>query len=327
MFIIDYEVVVKYNGDILRLENEIDISVEILGYNYAIIIADSQEKIKKLLNYSEIEHIEKPFILETQDTKNFSGMGITEFKKSNKLTGKGVILGVIDSGIDYSLPVFKDSDGNSKILYYWDQSVKINPPEGFKEGTLYTNEDINKAIKGKIKIPISATSSHGTHVTGICADIANEASIIAVRVGKKQTDSFSKSTDFMRAIKFILDKSLELKMPVVINISYGANEDSHKGLSLFEQYIDEMCSFWKNNIVVAPGNNEDKGRYKSINIKDKDEKVEVEFVVGQDEKLLNLNIWPDFVDDFRIYLVSPSNAQTKFISLTSGEIKNIIGRN
>jgi len=60
--------------------------------------------------------------------------------------------------------------------------------------------------------------------------------------------------------------------------------------------------------------------------KGKDKKLEIEFIVGEDEKLLNINIWPDFVDDFSVYLVSPSNAQTKSISLTSGKIKNIIGK-
>ena len=322
---IEYEVVAKYNGDILRLENEIGVSVEILGYNYAIIIADSEEKINRLLDYPEIEYIEKPFILETQDVQSFSSTGITRFKQRNELTGKGAILGMIDSGIDYNLPVFRDKDGNSKILYYWDQSIQGTPPEGFQEGTLYTNEDINRAIKGEIKIPISATSSHGTHVAGICAEIANEASIIAVRVGRRVTDTFSKSTEFMRAIKFILDKALELKMPVAINISYGSNEGSHKGLSLFEQYIDDMSSFWKNNIVVAAGNNGDKGGHKNINIKDTGKNTEVEFIVGEDEKLLNLNIWPEFIDDFSVYLVNPSNVKTQPISLTSGEIKNSIG--
>ncbi|MEF9992366.1 MAG: bifunctional germination protease/germinant receptor pseudoprotease CspBA [Romboutsia sp.] len=319
---IDYEVVVKYNGDINQVSKELGVFVEVLGYNYAIIISDSEEKINKLLNYSEIEYIEKPFILDTQDTQSFASTGITKFKQSNGLTGKGVILGIIDSGIDYNIPVFKDKDGKSKILYLWDQSLKGNPPEGFNEGTLYTNEDINKAINGEIKIPVYSTSTHGTHVSGICAEIANEANIIMVRVGNRQTDVFSRSTEFMRAIKFILDKSLEVKMPVSINISYGSNEGSHRGLSLFEQYIDEMCSFWKNNIVVAAGNNADKGGHKRINIKD--ERIEVEFTVGESEKLLNINIWPDFIDDFSLYLVSPSNAKTQPISLTSGEIKNII---
>ena len=319
--------VVKYNGDILKLEILLGVSVEILGYNYAIITADSQEQIKRLLDYSEIEYIEKPFILETQDTQSFSSTGITKFKQNNNLTGKGTILGIIDSGIDYNLPVFRDRDGNSKILYYWDQSIPGNPPEGFKEGSLYTNEDINKAISGEIKIPIPITSTHGTHVSGICAEIANDASIIFVRVGSRVTDSFSKSTEFMRAIKFVLDRALELKMPVAINISYGSNEGSHSGLSLFEQYIDEMCDFWKNNIVIAAGNNGDKGGHKNINIKsNNNEEVEVEFVVGPSEKILNINIWPDFTDDFSVHLISPSNLQTQPISRESGEVKNIIGR-
>lgn len=321
----EYEVIVKYNGDLSRIEIDLGVTAEILGYNYAIIISESEEQISKLLDYPEIEYVEKPFILETQDAQSFSSTGITRFKQRNNLTGKGVILGVIDSGIDYNLPVFRDKDGKSKILYYWDQSDIGTPPQGFRNGVLYTNEDINRAINGEINIPVSATSTHGTHVAGICAEIASDANIIAVRVGSRTTDTFSKSTEFMRAIKFILDRALELKMPVVINISYGSNEGSHRGLSLFEQYIDDMCSFWKNNIVVAAGNNGDKGGHKFINIKDSGKNTEVEFVVGVDEDLLNINIWPSFIDDFRVYLVNPSNVRTQPISLVSGEVNNTIG--
>ena len=262
----EYEVIVKYNGDIYFLEEELGVYVELLGYNYAIITADDTQTIDNLLNYTQIEYIEKPFMLETQDTQSFSSTGITSFKERTRLTGKGTLLGLIDSGVDYNLPIFKDNDGNSKILYYWDQSIDGNPPDGFREGTLYTNEDINKAINGEIQIPISTTSTHGTHTAGIACQIANEAELIVVRVGRRQTDTFSKSTEFMRAIKFVLDRALELQRPIAINISYGSNEGSHRGESLFEQYIDQMCSFWKNNIVVAAGNNAAKGGHKRINI-------------------------------------------------------------
>lgn len=322
--LIDYEVIVKYNGDILKLEQELGVRVEILSPTYAIITSDNQENIDKLLNYPEIEYVEKPFILVTQDTQSFSSTGITGFKNRTGLTGKGTIIGLIDSGIDYTLPIFKDSNGNSKILYYWDQSIQGNPPSGFSEGTLYTNEDINNAINGGANIPISITAMHGTHVGGIACGIATDAKIIAVRVGNRQTDVFSRSTEFMRAIKFILDIALELKMPVSINISYGSNEGSHRGESLFEQYIDDMCLFWKNNIVVAAGNNGDKGGHKRIQLSN-DTVEEVEFVVDENERILNLNIWPDFEDDFSVNLVSPSNQQTQSISLTSGEINNTIG--
>lgn len=322
VFIIDYEVIVKYNGDILTLQEVLGVSVEILSPTYAIITAQNEDQINNLLSYPQIEYVEKPFILETQDVQSFSSTGITNFKNRSGLTGKGTILGLIDSGIDYTLPVFRDANGNSKILYYWDQSIPGNPPQGFTQGTLYTNEEINNAMNNQ-SIPISPTSSHGTHVAGICSQIANEANLIVVRVGNRTTDTFSRSTEFMRAIKFILDRSLELNMPVAINISYGSNEGSHRGLSLFEQYIDDMCLFWKNNIVVAAGNNADKGGHKNIQLSDSVE--EVEFVVGQNETILNINIWPNFSDNFTVHLVNPSNQQTQPISLTSGEIRNSIG--
>ena len=270
MVFIDYEVIVKYNGDISRLEAELNVDVEILNDNFAIITSDNPNLFDQLLNYTEVEYIERPFILETQDEQSFSASGITSFKNRTNLTGQGTLIGLIDSGIDYTLPVFKDNAGNSKIIYYWDQSIGNNPPEGFKEGTLYTNSDINEALNGNKDIPIQITATHGTHVGSICAQIANNAQFIVVRVGSRQTDVYSRSTEFMRAIKFILDKALELNKPVAINISYGTNEGSHKGLSLFEQYIDDMCLYWKNNMVVAAGNNGNKGGHKRIDLSDED---------------------------------------------------------
>lgn len=321
---IDYEVVVKYNGDILKLEDELGVDVEILSPTYAIIIADNPNKFDELLNYSEIEYVEKPFILETQDAQSFSSTGIISFKNRTGLSGNGTILGIIDSGIDYTLPIFRDASGKSKILYLWDQSIKGTPPEGFKSGSLYTNEDINQAINGEKNIPISITATHGTHVSGIAASIANNADIIFVRVGNRQTDYYSKSTEFMRAIKFILDKSLELTRPVAINISYGSNEGSHRGLSLFEQYIDDQCLFWKNNIVVAAGNNANKGGHKRIQLTENLDQ-DVEIVIGENEMIININIWPNFMDEFSITVTNPSNQSSQALSMDNPNLDNTLG--
>ncbi|WP_315168752.1 S8 family peptidase [Metaclostridioides mangenotii] len=316
---IDNEIIVKYSGDIMRLEQELGVRVEILSQMYAIITFENIEQVNQLLLYPEIEYIERPFTLGLQDVQSFSSTGITSFKGRTGLTGRGTILGIIDSGIDYTLPIFRTATGESKILYYWDQSIEGNPPAGFIEGTVYDNVQINESINGPQTIPISTTSLHGTHVAGICAGIATDASIIFVRVGTRQTDVFSRSTEFMRAIKFILDRSLELRLPVAINISYGTNEGSHRGLSLFEQYIDDMCLFWKNNIVVAAGNNGDKGGHTRINLSD-NLTQEVEFVIGENEPILNINIWPHFVDTFRVGLITPANTRTNFMSIEAREL-------
>lgn len=322
---IDYEVIVKYNGDILKLEGELGVSVEILSPTYAIITSNNPDIFEILLNYTEIEYVERPFILETQDAQSFSSTGITSFKNRTGLTGQGTILGIIDSGIDYTIPAFKNANGQSKILYLWDQSIPGTPPEGFKGGNLYTNEQINQAIRGEIAIPVSITANHGTHVAGIAASIANDAEIIFVRVGNRQIDYYSRSTEFMRAIKFILDKSLELNRPVAINISYGSNEGSHTSLSLFEQYIDEQCLFWKNNIIVAAGNNANKGGHKRIQLTENSAE-EVEVVIGESEMIININIWPNFVDEFSLTVINPSNQSSQALSLENPNINNTLGQ-
>lgn len=305
----------------MRLESELNVDVEILNDNFAIITSTDPTLFDELLNYTEIEYIERPFILETQDEQSFSTSGIISFKNRTGLTGRGTLIGIIDSGIDYTLPIFKNSNGNSKILYYWDQSIGNNPPSGFKEGTLYTNQDINQALNGNKDIPISITAMHGTHVASICAQIAEDAEFIVVRVGNRQTDVYSRSTEFMRAIKFILDRALEIGRPIAINISYGTNEGSHRGLSLFEQYIDDMCLYWKNNIVVAAGNNGNKGGHKRIDLNDENQQI-VEFVVGQGETILNINIWPNFADRFIVTVFDPSNERTQGISIENNSISN-----
>ncbi|MCU9815122.1 hypothetical protein [Paraclostridium sp. AKS73] len=80
MFFINYEVIVKYNGDILEIEKDLGVSVEILGYNYAIISTESPEKIDLLLNYPQIEYLEKPFILTTQDIQSFQELELRDLK-------------------------------------------------------------------------------------------------------------------------------------------------------------------------------------------------------------------------------------------------------
>ncbi len=132
----------------MRLEQELGVRVEILSQLYAIITFSNTEQVDQLLLYPEIEYIERPFTLGLQDVQSFSSTGITSFKNRTGLTGRGTILGIIDSGIDYTLPIFRTETGESKILYFWDQSLPGNPPPGFYEGTVYNNAQINESING-----------------------------------------------------------------------------------------------------------------------------------------------------------------------------------
>ena len=256
------EVIVKYNGNIKRLEEELGVEVEILGYNYAIITL-KQEQVESLYDYIEIEYVELPKAVFFNLEQELSRVCLPSY--TYNLTGRGTIVAIIDSGIDYTHPDFRNEDGSSRILYIWDQLGNGIPPEGFKSGVEYTKQQLDDALKNSIPhsiIPELDFNGHGTAVSGIaCGNgrtsggrqrgVAPESSIIVVRLGRRGQESFAVTTEVMRGIKYVVDKAQSLNMPISINLSFGTNNGAHNGASLFETYIDEMSSKWKTSIVVA----------------------------------------------------------------------------
>ncbi|MEG0855483.1 MAG: S8 family serine peptidase [Terrisporobacter sp.] len=322
MVIIDNEVIVKYNGDILKIKKDLRIEIELLSPIYAIVSYTDKYDLDNLSKYNEIEKIEKPFILKPQDVDGFLNTGISNFKNRSNLTGRGTIIGVIDSGIDYTLPVFKDDENNSKILYYWDQTIN-SIDNKYHYGRVYDNVEINNAIRNKNNIAISELSNHGTIVCGTCAFIANKAKLIVVKIGRNRKDNAATSIAVIRGMKFILAKALELNMPVTINLSYGSTETSHRGNTLFEEYIDDLCLLWKTNIVISAGNEKHRSRHKSVDIEE--HKKIIKFEVGENEKSLNLDIWNYVNGTYKAYLISPLKIRTNSISLNNKIVKNKMG--
>ncbi len=323
-----WEVIVKYNGSLEIIEAELNVQIEILSSNYAIITL-SEEKINLLLNYRQIEYIEKPKLLELMLSDALRSSCVSQITQNsqNPFTGKGVIVGIIDSGISYTHPDFINSDGTTRILAIWDQTDNSGtPPLGFYSGSQYTYEDINMALLSKNPleiVPEVDTIGHGTAIAGIAAGngrksggvytgVASESSLIVVKLGEKGRESFARNTEIMRAIKYILDKSIEFNMPVAINLSFGTNNGSHSGDSLFETYIDDMSNIWKCSICVASGNEGSTGRHYANTVK-QNETQEIEILVAGGLKSLFITLWKNYTDKFNFELISPSGESTGII--------------
>ncbi len=255
---------------------------EVLSDNFAIIIADLEKVIsdENIIQY-EIPVYTYPMLVES---KAKSCITIAD-KNVGGLTGKGVIVGIIDSGITYNHKEFDD-----RILYIWD----------IPGDRVYTQEEIREGIDFQDVI------GHGTAVAGIAAGnsgIAYDADIISVAIGRGSSD------DIMRGIKFIEDKARELNRPFVINISYGTNFGSHNGQSLFEQYIDEVSENNIASIVVASGNEGDKSHhYSGVG------SGRVEFSVGNSIKTLKLELWKNFLHSTTVEIISPNGNTTSVLS-------------
>lgn len=140
-----WDVIVKYSGSESGLGGDGIQVVPLLG-GYAVVTLPETE-LDAYSDREQVEFIEKPKRLYFETFEGREASCILPVQAgSNGLTGDGILVGVVDSGVDYFHPDFRNEDGSSRILRLWDQSVNGNPPEGYVTGTEYTKEEIDKAL-------------------------------------------------------------------------------------------------------------------------------------------------------------------------------------
>lgn len=335
-----WELIVKYSGDIMQVAEELDISVVPLLNQYAIVTI-SEFLIDRLAQYPQIEYIEKPnrLFYDVNIGRLASCINPLQTPQYN-LFGRGVIIGVIDSGIDYAHPDFRLANGQTRILDLWDQTIPGSPPEGFNLGTLYTREQINAALEApnnirRLELVQSVdTNGHGSHVAGIAAGngrasnglyrgVASESDLIIVKLGSSVGDSFPITTRLMEGIDFCIRKSLEYNRPLVINLSFGNSYGAHNGSSILESYINDVAGIGRNSIVIGTGNEGTAGKHFGGIITNTVETIEL--TVGQYQFSFNLQIWKNFYDQFDITIISPGGTRVGPIPSRLGTQQFFIG--
>lgn len=322
----EWELIVKYYGDLTAIVQELSATVTPMLNEYAILrIRENQ--IQRLADYPQIEFVEKPKALILEEIEGIQASCMNPVKLPPlSLSGAGVLIAVIDSGIDYTHPDFRNPDGTTRILAMWDQSTPGNPPEGYNIGTVYMAEDINRALEADSPIrrlemvPEVDLSGHGTHVAGIAAGngrasngrytgAAPNADLLVVKLAPASSRSFPRTSELMQGIDWSVRYGLENQMPLVINLSFGNNYGDHTGNSLLEQYMDDVANLGRMVIVAGSGNEGNTGRHAGgiLPAGTRLNRVEeLEFTVAPYEAGLNLQIWKDYGDVVDIGLRTPS---------------------
>lgn len=243
-----WDLIVKYSGNLSEVLGE-DIKVVELLNEFAILTVP-ESRISALTAYPQIEYIEKPkrLFFTVNQGRSASCMSAVQSEFSPlgaPLTGRGVLVAAIDSGIDYSHPDFRNPDGSTRILRLWDQSIEGNPPAGYVIGTEYTREQINEALQAGTRaereriVPSRDLSGHGTGVMGIAAGngaasdgvyrgVAYESDLIVVKIGNSRQEGFPRTTELMQGIDYVLRLAIQMGKPLALNLSFGNNYGSHE---------------------------------------------------------------------------------------------------
>lgn len=340
---------VDYVGSIEEIVQRFrPICYQILTVQQAIIyvsLPNQQALAEAGFNYRNI-----PKCFGLLDTSALEETGVLRLRRQPYLDlyGQGVLIGFIDTGIEYTHPVFVNADNTTRILSIWDQTIRTGePPEGLLYGTEYSRTQINQALASDNPldvVPSTDTNGHGTFMAGAAAGnilerddfsgIATSADIVVVKLKtakQKIRDYFLVNDnpdcytedDIMSGIRYLVDVSSKVKKPIVICIGVGSNSGDHNGNSPLCKLINFLGSFNGTVFSVAGGNEGNRGHHYESRLVPQGAMEEVEINVGEGDKGFSMELWADTLGIFSIGMVSPSGQIIERIQPRIGKTETI----
>lgn len=275
--------------------------------------------------------------------------------------GKGVLIGLVDTGIDYRSPLFQNPDGTTRIAGIWDQSVPIEedvlpagvpdyyPMGGSSYGTEYTREQINEALASDDPlslVPTQDTVGHGTFLAGLAAGSSipqedftgaapeAELAVVKLKPAKKYLRDFYlipsdapafQENDIMMGIKYLRMMADRLKKPLVILLAMGSNSGSHIGTSPLSQVTQNYSGFFGIITVIAGGNETGAAHHFYASIPAGTEYEDVEIRVGKEEaeRGFVLELWAADADTYTVGFISPSGERISRIPIIANNETSI----
>lgn len=325
-----FDLIVEYRSNPQIIEMFENITVHIMNDFYAVLHIPIEEFFDKLprIRYAEIPHL---FGLTDEVSLDASRVFNLRSSATFNLSGEGVIIAIIDTGIDYTNPVFIKSDGTTKIISIWDQSIHIGPSPGDAYfGTIYTNEQINQALMADDPLAIVPSvdeNGHGTMLAGIAAGNDVEAEdfygvapnseliIVKLRQAKQSVRNFFLVPDtrvcfqenhIMWAMQYCNNMARELNRPLVLCIGIGSSQGGHTGRSPISVTADLIADIPDRGVVVSAGNEGNLGRHYYGAIDPDIGSNTLELNVGEDDSGFTIELWGDPPGIYSIDILSPA---------------------
>lgn len=285
------------------------------------------------LSINNYPYVTIPSLFALEDTTALESSGILRLQNQPvlNLKGQGTVIGIIDTGIDYTHPAFKDALGSSRIISIWDQSNNTGtPPAGQFYGTEYSKEEINAALNSDNPlsiVPETDTIGHGTFIAGVAAGSENvnegfigaapESELIVVKLKPakqylrdyyfiKDGANCFQENDIIFAISYITRKCLELDKPLSLCIGVGTNRGNHSGTGNLSFALNRLTENTSSAVSVSMGNEGNKQHHFSGNVSNNITPTTIELRIDESQKGLVMELWGHNPQIFSISITSPT---------------------
>ena len=283
------------------------------------------------------------------DTDAMTQAGILQVQNypTLNLQGSGVMIGFIDTGIDYQNPVFRNLDGSTRIAGIWDQTIQEGvPPRGLLYGTEYRREQIDEALRNENPfqvVPSRDEQSHGTFLASIAAGEPNEENqfigaapdatiaMVKLKPAKQYLKDFYEihtdaecyqETDIMLGLKYLNQLAEEQGLPLVICIAIGTNQGGHSGLSPLIGLLEVYSNLAQRAIVIGAGNEANQRHHYLGQAQNVNDIKEVEIRVASEVSGFCMELWTENPNIMNVTVVSPSGGRTPIFPVRSNQTQD-----
>lgn len=311
------------------------------GYDVVYV----EQVLAEPLNFGSFTYSSIPRCYTLLDMEAMGQAGITPVQSypTLELMGENVMIGFVDTGIDYTHPVFRGLDGRTRIEAIWDQTLQDGPmPDGFLYGSEYTREEIDRALAAEDPfsvVPSRDESGHGTYVASLAAGSADEenqflgaapeAVIAAVKLkeAKQYLRDFYyiaenaacyQENDIMLGIQYLVDLSERKGLPLILCVALGSSLGGHNGTTPLAVMLEYYSNSLNKGVVVGTGNEASQRHHFYGALESGEDREEVEIRVGENVRGFVTELWTDIPNILTVSLVSPSGEVRERIPIIQG---------
>ena len=345
----DYaDLFITYNGNMRVFDAFENATVHIINFFHAVVHVPVSQVTNEIIYRYGYSVMPALYGLVSQSSQEASGIFRLRSIPTFNLRGQGVLIGIIDTGIDYTNPAFRNADGTTRIAAIWDQTIESdNFPSFTLYGTEYTREQINEALRSEEPLSIVPTTDeigHGTMVAGIAAGneipgnnfvgVAPDAELVVVKLkqAKRYLRDFFliregtpcyESIDILFALEYLRLTAIALNRPIAVCISVNTSFGPHDGRDAITSYLSLISRNVGFGVVIAAGNEGNARRHYFGRINDNTGYDMVELYVGENETGFTMELWGNPPGLYSVDIQSPSGEYIPRIIPRLDEVREI----